>query len=40
LLAAGISLAARAAGAQSGPANDRPKEGDLLVKVDSIEPIH
>jgi rieske iron-sulfur protein len=29
----GVSLAARAAGAQSDPARDRPKEGDLLVRV-------
>lgn len=39
LLAAGIGLAARAAAAQSNPANERPKEGDLLVKVGSIEPV-
>jgi rieske iron-sulfur protein len=39
LLAAGIGLAARAAAAQSDPANERPKEGDLLVKVGGIEPV-
>ena len=39
LLAAGIGLAARAAAAQSDPANERPKEGDLLVKVGGTEPV-
>jgi len=39
LLVAGISLATRAAGAQSDPAKERPKEGDLLVRVDSVEPV-
>jgi Rieske Fe-S protein len=39
LIAAGFSLAARAAGAQSDPTKERPKEGDLLVKVDSVEPV-
>jgi Rieske Fe-S protein len=39
LLVAGIGLAARASAAQSESANDRPREGDLLVKVGSIEPV-
>jgi rieske iron-sulfur protein len=33
-LGLGIGLAARSAAAQSDPARDRPKEGDLLVKWD------
>jgi hypothetical protein len=35
----GVAVAARAAAAQSDPAHDRPKEGDLLVRVDSAAPI-
>jgi Rieske Fe-S protein len=38
LLAAGVGLAARAAGAQSDPTRERPRAGDLLVKADSTEP--
>jgi rieske iron-sulfur protein len=34
----GVGLLARAAGAQSDPARDRPKEGDLLARVDSAAP--
>ena len=34
----GVGLAARAAGAQSDPAHDRPQPGDLLVSADSTEP--
>jgi rieske iron-sulfur protein len=34
----GVGLVARAAGAQSDPARDRPKEGDLLVRVGSAAP--
>ena len=33
----GVGLAARMAGAQADAARDRPKEGDLLVKVGSAE---
>jgi rieske iron-sulfur protein len=33
----GVGLAARMAGAQADAAHDRPKEGDLLVKVGSTE---
>jgi rieske iron-sulfur protein len=34
----GVGLAARVAPAQSDAAHDRPKMGDLLVKVDNTEP--
>jgi Rieske Fe-S protein len=33
----GVGLVTRAAGAQSDPARDRPKEGDLLVRVGSAD---